>query len=106
MQTFFCCIEFVINIDIFAGMVTVPISAVSQLGQKNADGQIVQKTIRLSATQMSNLKIVNQTPTKVQECTSPSPVSGTNSVKNYISPILDHSGSRKRQDIDSDFTPE
>lgn len=26
--------------------------------------------------------------------------------KTYISPILDHSGSRKRQDTESDFVPE
>lgn len=91
-------------------MVTVPISMNTLTPQKNADGSIVQKTIRLPSSHMSGIKVINtstpqQQPVKIKQEPGISPGSIPNS-KSHISSILDHSGSRKRQDLDNDFTPE
>lgn len=85
-------------------MVTVPIQAVT--AQKNSEGQIVQKTLRLSSSQVSGYKLLTpgSQQSKVQQPDSSSPLSAN--TKSYISPILDHSGSRKRQELDTDYTPE
>ncbi|GLV41518.1 DP transcription factor [Carabus blaptoides fortunei] len=96
-------------------MVTVPIQAVS--AQKNSEGQIVQKTLRLSTSQVSGYKFVTPTTQQQQQkvqltqqqqdSSQPTPISpAASNTKSYISPILDHSGSRKRQDIGGDYAPE
>uniref|UniRef100_A0A1B6E6M2 Transcription factor n=1 Tax=Clastoptera arizonana TaxID=38151 RepID=A0A1B6E6M2_9HEMI len=71
-------------------LLTIPIQAASNLNTKNQSmpeqTNILPKTIQLSSQQIM--------------------VQSTNSQKNFISPILDHSGSRKRQEAEDDLVPE
>lgn len=76
-------------------------------------GSLLQKSgcIRLPVSQLSNLKVINtpqqqQQQPKIKQEPGLSPSSTPTHTKTHISSILDHSGSRKRQDLDNDFTPE
>lgn len=84
-------------------VVTIPLQNTKMATSKSGE-PVMTKTIQLTSAQMSDIKqaIVSQqqqsnTPQLVKDATG----------KTFISPILDHSGSRKRQDIDGgDFVPD
>lgn len=98
---------------------TVHVGTVAQTLQRTPDGQLIKKNVRLTPQQMHALKLVTPGNTQVQQkIHSQNPQSNffktaiiTSTPKNFqvSPPILDHSGSRKRQDSNSleiDYTPD
>ncbi|KAL2734136.1 transcription factor Dp-1 isoform X1 [Vespula squamosa] len=83
-------------------LVTIPLQNTKLNTTKSGD-PVVTKTIQLTSAQMSDIKqaIVSQ-----QQQMPNTQIVKDITGKTYISPILDHSGSRKRQDTESDFVPD
>ncbi|XP_012283649.1 transcription factor Dp-1 isoform X5 [Orussus abietinus] len=86
-------------------LVTIPLQNAKMSTVKPGES-VMTKTIQLTSAQMSDIKqaIVSQ---QVQQQGSGQQVVKDSSGKTFISSILDHSGSRKRQDPDNgDFVPD
>ncbi|KMQ91775.1 transcription factor dp-1 [Lasius niger] len=78
------------------------------MATSKAGESMMTKTIQLTSAQMSDIKqaIVSQQQQQQQQSNTSQLVKDATG-KTFISPILDHSGSRKRQDVESgDFVPE
>jgi len=81
-------------------VVTIPIQSASPMkvsALKGSEPTLLPKTIHLA----SNPMVLSASQRLAAQHVLPS-----NPPKNYISPILDHSGSRKRQEMENDFMPE
>ncbi|KAJ4443914.1 hypothetical protein ANN_05701, partial [Periplaneta americana] len=81
-------------------VVTIPIQSASPMKVstiKGSEPTLLPKTIHLA----SNPMVLSTSQRLAAQQVLPS-----NPPKNYISPILDHSGSRKRQEMENDFMPE
>ncbi|XP_011151845.1 transcription factor Dp-1 isoform X3 [Harpegnathos saltator] len=79
-------------------LVTIPLQNTKMATSKSGE-PVMTKTIQLTSAQMQQQQQQQQSNTQqlVKDATG----------KTFISPILDHSGSRKRQDIDGgDFVPD
>ncbi|XP_043275028.1 transcription factor Dp-1 [Venturia canescens] len=88
-------------------LVTIPLQNAKVSAVKTSE-PMVTKTIQLTSAQMSNIKqaIVSQQQQQQQQAASQQIIKDS-SGKTFISPILDHSGTRKRQDPESgDFVPD
>ncbi|XP_014483848.1 PREDICTED: transcription factor Dp-1 isoform X1 [Dinoponera quadriceps] len=87
-------------------LVTIPLQNTKVATSKSGE-PVMTKTIQLTSAQMSDIKqaLVSQQQQQQQSNTQQLIKDATG--KTFISPILDHSGSRKRQDIDGgDFVPD
>ncbi|XP_003393305.1 transcription factor Dp-1 [Bombus vosnesenskii] len=89
-------------------LVTIPLQN-TKLATTKAGEPVLTKTIQLTSAQMSDIKqaIVSQQQQQQQQQSGNQQIVKDASGKTYISPILDHSGSRKRQDVEGgDFVPD
>ncbi|XP_051159646.1 transcription factor Dp-1 [Leptopilina boulardi] len=85
-------------------LVTIPLQNAKVSSVKPGDS-VMTKTIQLTSAQMSDIK--HAIATQQQQQSSQQQVVKDSSGKTFISPILDHSGTRKRHDIDSaDYVPD
>ncbi|XP_067007770.1 transcription factor Dp-1 isoform X2 [Anabrus simplex] len=81
-------------------VVTIPIQSAGTMkvsALKGSEPTLLPKTIHVA----SNPMVLNTSQRLAAQQVLP-----TNPPKNYISPILDHSGSRKRQEMENDIIPE
>ncbi|XP_015522402.1 transcription factor Dp-1 isoform X2 [Neodiprion lecontei] len=86
-------------------LVTIPVQS-AKMSSVKAGESVVTKTIQLTTARMNDFKqaLVSQPQ---QQASNQQQIVKDQSGKTFISPILDHSGSRKRQDVESsDFTPD
>ncbi|XP_012262642.1 transcription factor Dp-1 isoform X2 [Athalia rosae] len=86
-------------------LVTIPVQNAKMSTVKPGES-VVTKTIQLTTARMSDFKqaVVAQPQ---QQASGQQQIGKDQSVKTFISPILDHTGSRKRQDVESsDFVPD
>ncbi|CAK9800290.1 Transcription factor Dp-1 [Anthophora quadrimaculata] len=90
-------------------LVTIPLQN-TKLATTKAGEPVLTKTIQLTSAQMSDIKqaiVSQQQQQQQQQQSSNQQLVKDASGKTYISPILDHSGSRKRQDVEGgDFVPD
>lgn len=91
-------------------LVTIPLQNTKMATSKTGE-PMMTKTIQLTSAQMSDIKqaIVSQQQQQQQQQqqSNTSQLVKDATGKTFISPILDHSGSRKRQDVESgDFVPD
>ncbi|EFN88707.1 Transcription factor Dp-1 [Harpegnathos saltator] len=89
-------------------LVTIPLQNTKMATSKSGE-PVMTKTIQLTSAQMSDIKqaIVSQQQQQQQQQSNTQQLVKDATGKTFISPILDHSGSRKRQDIDGgDFVPD
>ncbi|XP_033227091.1 transcription factor Dp-1 [Belonocnema kinseyi] len=85
-------------------LVTIPIQNAKMSAVKGGDS-VMTKTIQLTSSQMSDIK--QAIASQQQQQISNQHIVKDLSAKTFISPILDHSGARKRHDTDSgDFVPD
>ncbi|XP_015607811.1 transcription factor Dp-1 [Cephus cinctus] len=87
-------------------LVTIPLQNAKMPTVKPGES-VMTKTIQLSSAQMSDIKQAIVSQQQQQQQTGSQQVIKDSTGKTFISPILDHSGSRKRQDTESgDFVPD
>ncbi|EFN73759.1 Transcription factor Dp-1 [Camponotus floridanus] len=91
-------------------LVTIPLQN-TKMATSKAGEPMMTKTIQLTSAQMSDIKQAlvsqQQQQQQQQQQSNTSQLVKDATGKTFISPILDHSGSRKRQDVESgDFVPD
>ncbi|XP_024872999.1 transcription factor Dp-1 isoform X1 [Temnothorax curvispinosus] len=91
-------------------LVTIPLQNTKVTTSKGGESMMT-KTIQLTSAQMSDIKQAiasqQQQQQQQQQQSNTSQLVKDATGKTFISPILDHSGSRKRQDVESgDFVPD
>ncbi|XP_016839563.1 transcription factor Dp-1 isoform X2 [Nasonia vitripennis] len=90
-------------------LLTIPIqnAKVQTVPTMKPADPMMTKTIQLTSAQMSNIKQAIVTQQQQQQQSANQQLIKDASGKTFISPILDHTGNRKRQDTEgSDFIPE